>query len=595
MLLAAAFALAAAPSVDEPAAAVGKAKKDAGLVISVEDYTFLSDVGQATNDADAVQGWLSKGRGIERLTRGTDVDRALFRKKIDEAVRNVRRGGTLWVYFAGHATVDADGRRMLLTKEAAGDDLQGILIEDLQSKLTDSRAKLSLVLLDAGFGGFGRAGEPLGLPEPASIPAFVLSPSSPVVYWSATSAGEGNPTYPETNHGMFTYFALGALQGWADGATGGKPNGEITLEEAQVYVNKNTRVVGGKLWNTTRDTREDIVKSVVARGNLIDGPDKDLLAEMAKDEKARRTAEASARMLAEADGEWMQIAMTTAVATPEGIAQLNAFVQKYELATVSVDGVAVAVVVPQVGDARARLDAFARAELKAKGKKKKKRGTKKKQIPPPPPVSTTLACDDLVKLEPLAIIGTLTAENQACLETKITLSSKQTERDKVSRVLMANADGNGDINEWMRLTSRHLEEIDRSDPDICFRYALTLSRTGTLEDGDEVMRWIDYALENKQNWEGPTYMARVYNLLRLRAETATRQWIDAEQDYQDERSDDTMALAEEYRGLAKNTAREWLDYAKVSSQSTDRAYALCQAAAGSPNFCTEKLPEPAPN
>jgi hypothetical protein len=85
-------------------------------------------------------------------------------------------------------------------------------------------------------------------------------------------------------------------------------------------------------------------------------------------------------------------------------------------------------------------------------------------------------------------------------------------------------------------------------------------------------------------------MSRVYNLYRLRAEVATRLWIDSEADYQEERSDENSATAEEYRGLAKNTAREWLDYAKLSQQSPDRALALCQAAAGSPTFCTEGAP-----
>ncbi|MBM4368980.1 MAG: hypothetical protein FJ102_22380, partial [Deltaproteobacteria bacterium] len=254
--------------------------------------------------------------------------------------------------------------------------------------------------------------------------------------------------------------------------------------------------------------------------------------------------------------------------------------------------VATAIVVPQVADARARLDQFARDELKAKGKKKKKRGTKKAKAPPPPAVSVTAACDDLIKLEPAAMSGALTTEQIACVESKIAMAKKQTERDKLSRVLLANADSRADVEEWMRLAARHLEEIDRSDPDLCFRYALTLSRTGTLEEGEEVLKWIGYALENKQAWQGPTYMSRVYNLYRLQAEVATRMWIDAEQDFQEERNEENSLTAEEFRGFAKNTAREWLDYARVSGQEHERAYALCQAAAGSPNFCAETVTSP---
>ena len=63
---------------------------------------------------------------------------------------------------------------------------------------------------------------------------------------------------------------------------------------------------------------------------------------------------------------------------------------KYDAATVPVDGAQVAVAVPYVADARARLDDFARQAAKAdKSKKKKKvrRKSAKSTAPPPPPVA----------------------------------------------------------------------------------------------------------------------------------------------------------------------------------------------------------------
>ncbi len=593
MLLLAALALAGPPDVDSPLKGTSKAKKDAALVITVEDYKLLADVSYATRDGDSLQTWLSTTHGVERVERVQDPDRNTLRRKIDDAARAVRRGGTLWVYFSGHGTVDEDGRRILLTREAAPDDPAGVGLNDLVADLADSRAKQVVIVLDAGFAGVGRLGEPLGLPARDEIPLVAAPAQKNVSVWAAASGAEAPSAYPDAAHGMFTYFVLGALRGWADGATGGKPNGDVTLEEAQSYVSKTVKQVGGKLWNPSKETREDVIKWSLARSSQLEiGPDKDLLATMAQAEKARRVKEATDSMIAVANAEWLEIAVTTAVASPAGIEKLNAFIKKYELATVSVDGVATAIVVPQVADARARLDQFARDELKAKGKKKKKRGTKKTKAPPPPAVSVTAACDDLIKLEPAAMSGALTTEQIACVESKIAMSQKQTERDKLSRVLLANADSRADTEEWMRLTARHLEEIDRSDPDLCFRYALTLSRTGTLEEGEEVLKWIGYALENKQAWQGPTYMSRVYNLYRLQAEVATRMWIDAEQDFQEERSEENSLNAEEFRGFAKNTAREWLDYARVSGQDPDRAYSLCQAAAGSPNFCAETVTSP---
>lgn len=584
---------AAPPDIDVPLKGASKVRKDAALVVSVEDYTFLPDLGGATRDGDALSAWLGTSRGLDRITRVSDPDRSQLRKGVSEAARSVRGGGTLWIYFAGHGSLDEKGARLLLTKETAPDDLQGVRLDDLVASATTGRAKQVLVLLDADFGGVGRGGEPLGLPEVKLGP--IPTPANPkVAIWSATVGGEPAAAYPATGHGMFTWLTLGALRGWADGSTGGKTNGDVSLEEAQAFVSKQSRLVGGKVWNPSRESREDVMKWSLARGNFEPGPTKDEWATMAQDEKLRRVSEATQRLQAQATGEWLEIAMVTAVSTPQGIEKLNAFIAKYELAVTQVDGLDVAVNVPEVIDARTRLDGFTRDTRKQKGKKRPKKGTKKKKAAVvAPTVSSTALCDDLVKLEMPAMGGTITPDQLTCLEVKLNSATKQTDRDKVSRVLLANADGKGSTSEWMRLASRHLDEIDRSDPDLCFRYALTLSREGTIEEADEVLRWSDYALENKSRWEGPTFVARVYNLYRLRAETATRMWIDAEDELVSDRTEENMIEAEESRGLAKNSAREWLDYATSASQPSDRAYQLCETAAGSPNFCTANAPPPA--
>jgi uncharacterized caspase-like protein len=580
-------ALAAPPDVDTPLKGSARVRKDAALVVSVEDYTFLPDVGGATLDADALQAWLSTTRGVERITRLSDPDRAALRTGMSTAARAVRGGGTLWVYFAGHGSIDSAGKRVLLTREAAPDDPSPTPIDDLVASATTGRAKQVVFVVDADFGGVGRGGEPLGI-APVTVSPWVTPANTRVAVWSSTSAAEAPAAYPATGHGLFTWLFLGALRGWADGATGGRVNGEVSLEEAQFFVQKHARLLGGRTWNPTTEARADVMKWSLARGSLEVGPDADAFSEMAQAEKARRVQEATDRLLAQATGEWLEIAMVTAVASPAGVEKLNGFIARYELAVVQVDGLDVAVNVPEVADARTRLDEFARAERKKSGKKRRRRSTKKTKTtpPPPPPASTTSACDDLVKLEPAAMGGTLTSDDLTCLEVKLNAATRQTDRDKISRVLLANAEGKGSTSEWMRLAFRHLDSIDRSDPDLCFRAALLLSRNGTVDDADEVLLWTDYALQNKSRWEGPTFVGRVYNLHRLRAETATRLWIDAEDELLRDRTEENAGEAEEARGLAKNAAREWLDYATSAGQDTDRASTLCLAAAGSLHFCT---------
>jgi hypothetical protein len=195
------------------------------------------------------------------------------------------------------------------------------------------------------------------------------------------------------------------------------------------------------------------------------------------------------------------------------------------------------------------------------------------------------SCDDLVKLEPAAMMGSLSAGQTKCLDGRIGTEAQQTTKDKISRLLISNAEMKGDKGEWERLVKRHLEDIDRSDPDLCFKYALQLSRGG-VGRAQGVIRWADYALDNKAKWSGTTYKTRVFNLYKLRAEAANKLWQDAEQEFMTkEHSEENEAKAGKYRGTAKDYAREWLDYAKASEQDTKTAMALCVSSSGNRAFC----------
>lgn len=194
------------------------------------------------------------------------------------------------------------------------------------------------------------------------------------------------------------------------------------------------------------------------------------------------------------------------------------------------------------------------------------------------------SCDNLVALEVPAMMGNLGAPVRSCLEKSLGSSASQTTRDKISRVLIADAEARRDQGEWERLMKRHLETIDRSDPNLCFKYALHLSRGGASR-APGVIRWADYALENKQQWEGATYTKNVYGLYKIRAQAANKIWEEAEKKAVEDRSEENEQKAERARGQTKDFAREWLDYARASAQDTAGALALCVSAAGNKEFC----------
>ncbi len=563
----------------------GRARKDAALVIAVEDYMSIPDAPHASADADAFTAFLTGNADVPagNVLRLDNPSAAEIRTGIVVTRGRVRKNGTIWVYFAGHGGISSDGSRIVLPADVTPEfgSVEGVDITDFAAAAEGSKALRTLAVVDAGFGGVGRNGEELfpgnrfAVLSPVPVPA-----DERATIWSATSTAEASGVYGAASHSMFTYWVVGALRGWADGAMGTQPDGDVTVAEAQAYVNKMVRAVGGPMQKPWKEMRGPVLAWSLATRNLEPGPTKELVAQLAEAEAARRVKVAQDALLAEATEVWKQL--------PTGVdraAALKSFVARYDSSAVVVDGAAVPVIVPEVGDARAEIDTLARA-VATKAGKKKKRGKGKAVAVPVVLVEavSTEACADLIRLEPAAMVGQLTNEDVACLEDRLAQEQQQTTRDKVSRVLMVNAEGRGDMAEWMNLAGRHLEVVDRSDPDLCYRYALLLSR-GEVEDAPASLRWAEYALENKHIWQGPAYTQRVYALLGLRAQVAARLWLDAEQTYLEERTEENEADATLWRGSTKDFAREWLDYARSSAQSVAQPGALCRSASGNEDFC----------
>lgn len=181
------------------------------------------------------------------------------------------------------------------------------------------------------------------------------------------------------------------------------------------------------------------------------------------------------------------------------------------------------------------------------------------------------------------MMGQLGVSRRKCIEGRLAGAS-QTQKSKMSRVLINDAQARGDKADWERLMKRHLEDIDRSDPNLCLTYAIHLSRGGVGRSYG-VIRWSDYALENKQQWSGATYKKNVYGLYKLRAVAANRLWQDAEAKFVAERNDENEKKAAKLRGQAMDFAREWLDYAKASGKDTKQPLSMCVSAAGNKEFC----------
>lgn len=179
-------------------------------------------------------------------------------------------------------------------------------------------------------------------------------------------------------------------------------------------------------------------------------------------------------------------------------------------------------------------------------------------------------------LEASATRGALTEPEKVCLEASYAAAKVQTTKDKISRVLLVNAYAYS-TKYWAQLVQRHLDEVDRSDPDIAYLYAFYLFNTDR-RNAPEVVRWTEVALERKNIWSGDVYVSRVYGLFKLRALAANALWAEAE----DKRTEGDAAASAEVEALRNDVkvyAREWLDFAKVAGRDTTESAALCLSAA----------------
>lgn len=175
----------------------------------------------------------------------------------------------------------------------------------------------------------------------------------------------------------------------------------------------------------------------------------------------------------------------------------------------------------------------------------------------------------LVELEAAASRGALDEDTKGCLETSYQAATLQTTKGKISRVLLVNAYAY-DTKTWAKLVQRHLDEVERSDPNIAYLYAFYLFNR-PQPDYEEVIKWVDVAMERRTEWSGDVLVARTFQLQRARTYAAYEGWKSAEQKNALEKDD--------LRAKAKTYAREWLDFSRSAGKDTREAEELCVSAA----------------
>lgn len=245
-----------APSIDEPLRMPATAPGDAAVVFGVENYLAVPAVPYARRDAQSFADFLTYTRGVpqdnvELITSTVTVE--TIRRGVANAVARTGEGGRTWVYFAGHGSTHPEtGERTWLADDVRPEPRsfvdRSVPISEVRSWL-EASGYPSMILSDACFTGAGRDGSSLSGGKRFVVPAAALpEPSLAVVEWYAASEAEAAGPLEAARHGAFTFFAIGALRGWADGERDGLRDGRVTFDEARAYVQRSLQrvSVGGQ-------------------------------------------------------------------------------------------------------------------------------------------------------------------------------------------------------------------------------------------------------------------------------------------------------------------------------------------------------------
>jgi hypothetical protein len=217
----------------EPPKTGRTAARDAAVVIGIARYTDLAPVPFADRDAQLFHRFLLDTVGVPTAQISNLHARPASREAIEREVKRQaqKARGTLWLYFGGHGASTKDGDALLIGRDAGADNLnaRSVRRSELVKWAQGSRAKRVVVVLDACFSGKDRSGKSLTGERFAVPTTFRSAPR--VVVWTGTTGAQTAGPLGSMRQGLFTYFAVGALSGWA-----ADTRGQVTLGGAARWV-----------------------------------------------------------------------------------------------------------------------------------------------------------------------------------------------------------------------------------------------------------------------------------------------------------------------------------------------------------------------
>ncbi|MDA8139892.1 MAG: caspase family protein [Desulfobacteraceae bacterium] len=219
------------------------------LIIGIEDYARLPKAEYARKDALVVKEYFTRILGVPEKNIILLMDNEATKARIESFIHdylpaNLNKNNQLYVYFAGHGApeikkgdaylVPYDGDTRFLKSTAYP-------LKEFYANLDKIGNQNTYIFIDACFSGIAsRAAEMLAKgTRPALIHVedtlITNKEADHMVAISSSSAGEPSNAYPDTQHGLFTFFLLKGIGGEADSNSDHK----LSIGEIYQYVFKN--------------------------------------------------------------------------------------------------------------------------------------------------------------------------------------------------------------------------------------------------------------------------------------------------------------------------------------------------------------------
>ena len=210
------------------------------LIIGVESYLSLPPAQYADSDANHFYDYANQSLGVPPHKIKLLTDSKASRTELLKAMRSwmrtevVNGKSDIYIFFAGHGLVSADGSKAYLLPADGDRDLldeTSILRDDLIASAKG--AKTITMFLDTCYSGGTRTNEVLlADARPITIVPDKSALPSNVTILAAASGAQLSSTYETVQQGLFSYWLMKGLEGEADA----NKDKKITTGELHEYV-----------------------------------------------------------------------------------------------------------------------------------------------------------------------------------------------------------------------------------------------------------------------------------------------------------------------------------------------------------------------